>query len=176
MAVRDREAIADARIRVRGEIHRPGDVVPRGFVQVASHGPPSNPPAEQSGRLELADWLVDSENPLTARVAVNRIWHHLFGAGLVRTVDNFGTTGELPSHQELLDYLAVRFVEDGWSVKQMVKQMMLSRVYQLSTEVASASAAAVFALCGPRLLKPIWRRVPTQSHSRSPARASTQSR
>ncbi len=72
-----------------------------------------------------------ADNPLTARVIVNRAWHWLFGAGLVRTTDNFGTTGETPSHPELLDYLAVRFVEDGWSVKTLVRRIVLSRTYRL---------------------------------------------
>jgi hypothetical protein len=83
----------------------------------------------------LAAWLASPDNPLTARVLVNRIWHHLFGAGLVRTVDNFGTVGERPSHPELLDYLALRFVRDGWSVKKMVRLLVLSRAYQMSSLV-----------------------------------------
>ena len=91
-------------------------------------------PADQSGRLELAEWLVDPANPLTARVAANRIWHHLFGAGLVRTVDDFGRQGEPPSHPELLDYLAARFMAVNWSFKRMIREIVLSRTYQLSSE------------------------------------------
>src|SRR3989442_15921384 len=93
-------------------------------------GPTPPLPANASGRRELGDWLASSDNPLTARVVVNRAWHWLFGAGLVRTTDNFGATGELPSHPELLDWLALRFVEDGWSIKKLVRQLVLSRTYQ----------------------------------------------
>src|SRR5262249_57206529 len=91
-------------------------------------------PARESGRRQLADWLAARDNPLTARVAVNRAWHWLMGAGIVRTVDNFGTTGEAPSHPELLDDLAVRFMEeDGWSVKALVRRIVTSRAYRLSS-------------------------------------------
>jgi cytochrome c553 len=134
MAVSDGEVIADARIRLRGDVHRTGETVPRGFIQVVNRGARARPPAHRSGRLELAEWLVDPANPLTARVAVNRIWHHLFGAGLVRTVDDFGRRGEPPSHPELLDYLAARFVEVDWSIKRMIREIVLSRVYQMSSE------------------------------------------
>jgi hypothetical protein len=134
MAVCDRDVIADARICVRGDMHRQGEAVRRGFIQVANYGRRSSPPMEQSGRLELAEWLTDSGNPLTARVIVNRIWHHLFGTGLVRTVDDLGRQGEPPSHPELLDYLAARFVALNWSFKQMIREITLSRVYQLSSE------------------------------------------
>jgi mono/diheme cytochrome c family protein len=134
MAVSDREVIADARIRLRGDVHRHGETVPRGFVQVVNPGARSRSPAHQSGRLELAQWLVDPANPLTARVAANRIWHHLFGAGLVRTVDDFGGRGEPPSHPELLDYLAARFVEVDWSFKRMIREIVSSRAYQMSSE------------------------------------------
>jgi hypothetical protein len=134
MAVFDRDAIADARICVRGDMHQQGDVVPRGFIQVANYGRHSNFSAGQSGRLELAEWLVDPRNPLTARVMANRIWHHLFGMGLVRTVDDFGRQGERPSHPELLDYLAARFMAMDWSCKKLIREIVLSRVYQLSSE------------------------------------------
>jgi hypothetical protein len=89
-------------------------------------------PTTSSGRLELANWIVDPKNPLTSRVMVNRVWHWLIGAGLVRTVDNFGTTGESPSHPELLDHLAVQFVQQGWSVKKLIRTIVLSRTYRLS--------------------------------------------
>jgi hypothetical protein len=89
---------------------------------------------EQSGRLELAQWVARRENPLTARVIANRAWHYLFGRGIVPTVDNFGAMGEPPSHPELLDYLAVEFMDDGWSLKRLVRRIVLSRAYQLSTE------------------------------------------
>ena len=137
ISVREEDKIADAPVHVRGSAHNLGAMVPRGFLQVASTsahaGAARALPAGQSGRKELADWLASAENPLTARVMANRTWHWLFGAGLVRTVDNFGITGEAPSHPELLDYLAARFVKEGWSVKKLVREMVLSRTYQLSS-------------------------------------------
>jgi hypothetical protein len=98
--------------------------------------------ANESGRLQLAHWLTSRENPLSARVMVNRIWQHLFGVGFVETADNFGELGERPSHPELLDYLAVRFMDDGWSVKRMVRQIALSRAYLLSSEHSEANYTA----------------------------------
>jgi len=134
MAVADRDTIGDTPIRLRGEVHRQGEGVPRGFVQVASPGARVNFSAGQSGRVVWAEWLIDPANPLTCRVVVNRIWHHLLGAGLVPTVDDFGRQGEPPSHPELLDYLAVRFREMNWSFKRMVGEIVLSRAYQMSSE------------------------------------------
>ena len=125
----------DARVLVRGELEQPAETVPRGFVQVMTTGAAPAIPANASGRLELAQWLTAPTNPLTARVAVNRVWMHLFGDGLVRTPDNFGATGEKPSHPELLDALALQFVRDGWSVKKLVRSLVLSRTYQLSSAV-----------------------------------------
>jgi hypothetical protein len=95
-----------------------------------------------SGRLELAERIASPQNPLTARVMVNRIWHHLFGTGLVRTVDDFGRVGELPSHPELLDYLAVRFIEDGWSMKRLIRSLVLTRTFQLSSQPSPAAKDA----------------------------------
>ncbi len=86
-----------------------------------------------SGRKELADGIANAKNPLTARVMVNRIWHHLFGKGIVETVDNFGLQGKIPTHPELLDYLALQFVEDGWSIKQLIKNIVLTEAFQRST-------------------------------------------
>lgn len=133
ISVLDLKDIEDARVHVRGSVHSLGESVPRGFLQVASYGPKAEMPRGESGRRELADWLASRENPLTARVFVNRAWHWLFGVGLVRTTDNFGTTGEIPSHPELLDELALRFMEDGWSIKSLVRSIVLSQTYQLST-------------------------------------------
>jgi hypothetical protein len=96
-------------------------------------------PEKESGRRELADWIASADNPLTARVFVNRVWTWLFGAGLVRTVDNFGTTGEKPSHPELIDYLAMRFIAEGWNVKQLIREIVLSQTWQQA--VAPPSAA-----------------------------------
>ena len=99
-------------------------------------------PADRSGRLELARWLTHPDHPLTARVMVNRVWRHLFGAGLVRTVDNFGFSGERPSHPELLDNLAVRFVADGWSVKRLVREIVLSRTYRQASDLSTRTPSA----------------------------------
>jgi hypothetical protein len=129
--------IGDARIHIRGTVHNLGEVVPRGFLQVAAANSTPKIEAGQSGRRELAQWLASKNNPLTARVFVNRAWHWLFGAGLVRTTDNFGTTGELPSHPELLDHLAVDFMEQDWSVKQLVRELVSSRTYQLTDEATT---------------------------------------
>lgn len=92
-----------------------------------------------SGRLELANWIADSKNPLTARVLVNRVWQHHFGEGLVRSTDNFGKLGDRPSHPELLDWLALRFIEGGWSIKKLHRQIFLSSTYQLGTEYSVPS-------------------------------------
>lgn len=114
----------------RGEINHPAETVPRGVPAVFSLESEGQVPADASGRLELARWITDPQHPLTARVMVNRIWSHLFGEGLVTTVDNFGPTGADPSHPELLDYLAIRFQENGWSVKQLVRELVLTRTYR----------------------------------------------
>jgi hypothetical protein len=132
MAVQEGK-IQEGRIRLDGNPDRQGDEVPRGFLS-ALGTPDSTLYAvtdETSGRLELAHWLVDPDNALTARVAVNRIWLHLFGQGLVTTPDDFGTLGEPPSHPGLLDYLARRFVEQGWSVKKLIRSILLSNTYQM---------------------------------------------
>lgn len=120
---------------IRGEVERPGPVVPRGLVQAFSRDAAREIPGGASGRLQLADWLASPQNPLTARVQVNRVWMHLFGAGIVRTADNFGASGDAPTHPELLDYLSRRFIEGNWSLKKLVREMVLSRTYQLSTSV-----------------------------------------
>jgi len=120
------------RIHLRGNHLNPGDEVPRGFLRVLAGDKPK-PYTSGSGRLDLAEALFSPDNPLTARVMVNRIWQHHFGEGLVRTVDNFGKTGDRPSHPELLDYLAWRFRESGWSVKAMHREMVLSNAYRLSS-------------------------------------------
>ena len=131
-AVEDAETPSDCRINIRGNAHMLGDETPRGFVEIATIGPP---PAisRGSGRLELAQWLSSASNPLTPRVYVNRVWHAVFGAGIVRTLDNFGARGDRPSHPELLDFLAARFVEEGWSVKKLVRELVLSRTFRMSS-------------------------------------------
>ncbi|MEI9896512.1 MAG: DUF1553 domain-containing protein [Chthoniobacter sp.] len=138
MAVHDDEEVADTQIRVRGVQKQRGDTVPRGFLHVALTTEPVIPPTE-SGRKELAEWIASAQNPLTARVFVNRVWAWLFGAGIVRTVDIFGTTGDKPSHPELLDALATRFVAEGWSVKKLIREIVLSRTWQ---ETVAPSAPA----------------------------------
>jgi len=132
----------DLYVHIRGSVHNRGPDVPRGFLSVAS--PKSTPaiPAAEGGRRQLADWLASRENPLTARVFVNRAWHWLFGAGLVQTTDNFGTTGELASHPVLLDHLAIGFMDDGWSLKRLVRRIVLSRTYQMSDRDDSQARAA----------------------------------
>jgi hypothetical protein len=140
MAVRDEDRPGDVPINVRGDPHAPGPQVPRGFLQVIATAHAPKLPADRSGRLELAQWLTARDNPLTARVLVNRVWLHLFGEGLVRSVDNFGAQGEPPTHPELLDDLAVRFMEDGWSIKKLVRELVLSRAYQMA--VAESAEAA----------------------------------
>lgn len=143
MAVRDDNEIVDVAIRKGGDVDRLGPVVPRGFPVLLTSKPASTIPRNQSGRLQLADWLLSPDNPLVSRVIVNRIWHHVFGAGLVRTTDNFGTTGESPSHPELLDYLARRFREyHRGSFKSFIKELLLTRTWQLSAS-DDAKAQAV---------------------------------
>jgi hypothetical protein len=114
----------------RGELAHPAEIVTRAVP--GRFGLPSEGavPADTSGRRQLASWITDPENPLTARVIVNRVWSHLFGAGLVETVDDVGRTGAAPSHPELLDYLASRFVAGGWSVKALIREIVGSRTYQ----------------------------------------------
>ena len=130
----------DCNVLIRGEVSARGSRVPRGFLTVLGQQErPAVADREASGRLELANWIVSPDNPLTARVTVNRIWRHLFGEGLVRTVDNFGETGEKPSHPELLDYLAIRLVENGWSFKKTIREIMLSETYQLSGDYRQAN-------------------------------------
>ncbi len=131
MGVREAQP-ADCAVCVRGEVQKRGDVVPRGFISVVNYTPDIRVNAQQSGRLELARWLTSPQNPLTARVYANRVWLHLFGEGLVRTPDNFGALGESPSHPELLDYLARYLIDHGWSTKQLIRHLVLSRTYQLS--------------------------------------------
>ena len=137
MGVRDKAFPSDGKLYVRGELTQPGEAVKRGFPQVMTREQPGI--RSGSGRLELANWIASADNPLTARVMANRVWGHLFGRGLVATPDNFGSTGQRPSHPELLDRLAVSFAEEGWSVKKLIRTIVLSRSYQLSTQFAAAN-------------------------------------
>ena len=133
LAVRD-STPRNTKIHIRGDPERLGEEVPRGFLSVVEHVESGKLGTDSSGRLELAKWIADERNPLTARVMVNRIWQHLFGRGLVNTPDNFGSMGEMPSHPDLLDYLASEFIKDGWSTKRMIRRLMLTSTYQLSSE------------------------------------------
>jgi hypothetical protein len=142
MGVIEAEQIEDIPIHIRGSVHNLGAKVPRGFLAVATRGTPPLVPERQSGRLEFAKWIAGPDNPLTARVMANRVWLWLIGEGLVRTPDNFGTTGDTPSHPELLDYLAIRLVEQGWSVKKLIREIVLSRTYQLSSRASNRARPA----------------------------------
>ena len=132
MGVQNSKSPTDAKVLVRGEIDQPAQTVKRGFPQVLT-GRAVGISSKSSGRLELARWIGSKDNPLTARVMVNRIWLHMIGRGIVTSTENFGTTGQMPSHPELLDYLAVRFVESGWSVKTVIHEIATSRVYRIQS-------------------------------------------
>ena len=139
MGVREGE-IGNIRVHLRGSHLTLGEEAPRRFP--AALGPNEQTPMGQkaSGRLALAKWLTQPDHPLTARVMVNRIWRGHFGEGLVRSVDNFGTLGEQPDNQPLLDWLALRFLEKGWSVKAMHRLIMLSNTYQMSARYNAKAA------------------------------------
>jgi cytochrome c553 len=129
----------NARVHRKGDPKNLGDEVPRGFLTILG-GQKLPAGYKGSGRELLADWIADEQNPLTARVMVNRIWQYHFGKGLVKTPNDFGARGEKPTHPELLDYLAARFIEGGWSVKKMHRLLMLSHTYQLSSADDALSA------------------------------------
>jgi len=122
----------DQKVFVRGDYHNLGDPVERTVPSILRLSAPAPEVKTKSGRLELADWIVDTRNPLPSRVMANRIWQGHFGDGIVRTPDNFGRLGERPSNPELLDYLAKTFMENGWSIKKMNRMIMLSKTYQMS--------------------------------------------
>jgi mono/diheme cytochrome c family protein len=129
--IEDRDKPVDMKVHIRGDRNNLGEVAPRRFLAILSPNEPK-PFADGSGRLELAEAIVDPGNPLTARVMVNRIWQHHFGRGLVGTPSNFGQLGERPTHPELLDHLTAGFVESGWSIKALHREIMLSATYALS--------------------------------------------
>jgi hypothetical protein len=139
LGVRDKKEIGDTNIRIRGEAEKLGPLVPRGFLEALRNIPKNEIPHDQSGRLELAKWLAHPNNSLTQRVIVNRVWQHLYGDGIVRTVDNFGITGDRPNHPELLDYLAQDFVSNGWSIKKLIRKLVLSNSYQQSSDKVAES-------------------------------------
>jgi cytochrome c553 len=132
----------DEHVFIRGSPKGLGERVPRGFLEaLTGPGPLTTGPG--SGRLELARTLTDpARNPFIARLLVNRVWHHLFGRGLVASADNFGVLGEAPTHPELLDFLADRFVRDGWSVKRLIRDLVMSSAYRMSTQGDADAAKA----------------------------------
>ena len=125
--------LADLKIHIRGNHNNLGEEAPRGVLQIIAGEGRSSIKTEQSGRLELARWIASPDNPLTPRVMVNRIWQGHFGTGLVASSDNFGSTGGKPSHPELLDWLASRFTESGWSIKSMHRLILQSNTYQMQS-------------------------------------------
>lgn len=138
----DLKKISDSALYARGDADKPGERVPRGFLSILSATEEPKIDPKSSGRRELADWLTQASNPLTARVMANRTWHWLFGKGIVESTDNFGTSGLKPSNQALLDYLAGRLVADGWSLKKFIREIVLSRAYQMSSNFDEKNAAA----------------------------------
>jgi hypothetical protein len=140
MGVREGREIGDIPIHIRGSHWTLGESVPRGFLSAMSDESGPRIPDAESGRLHLARWLTRPNHPLTARVMANRIWRWHFGRGIVPTPDNFGRLGQEPANQPLLDWLALRFVEDGWSMKRMHRLIVLSSTYQMSTAYDARSA------------------------------------
>ena len=143
MSVREQKKTGNWHIHLRGGIRDLGPVVERGFLQVAmprGTSPIADIPKGESGRLQLAEWIASSHNPLPARVYANRIWHHLFGRGIVASTDNFGEMGNRPTHPELLDYLAKHLIENNWSTKSLIRKIVLSNTYQMSTHVSDIAA------------------------------------
>lgn len=139
LALWDGNGVDDV-VFVRGNPRAAGELAPRRGLE-ALDGPARIPHARGSGRLELASRLTDaSRNPYISRVAVNRVWHHLFGRGIVASTDNFGVLGEPPTHPELLDYLATEFVKDGWSTKRLIRRLVLSSTYAMASDAAKTDA------------------------------------
>jgi cytochrome c553 len=139
--VTDKKKLDEQHIWLRGNKDSLGELSPPHFLAILSPGAPTRF-SRGSGRLDLAEAIVDSKNPLTARVIVNRIWQQHFGQGIVRTPSNFGKQGDTPSHPELLDYLATRFIAGGWSLKKLHREMMLTSTYALSTQTDESDYAA----------------------------------
>jgi len=135
----DGDKPANEKIAIRGDAQNLGEEAPRRFLQALCDGDPP-PFTNGSGRLELAESIASSSNPLTARVIVNRVWQWHFGEGIVRSSSNFGQLGDRPTHPELLDYLAARFMEQGWSLKNLHRDIMLSSVYQLSSAPSASNS------------------------------------
>lgn len=141
MGVKEGKAPGDCRLNIKGESKKLGAPVPRGFPEAIPGPSHLSIPADKSGRAELAQWITHPDNPLTARVIANRIWQHLFGGGIVATPNDFGVYGERPTHPELLDYLAIDLVENHWSMKELIRKIVLSRTYQLSSTPGTEAGA-----------------------------------
>ncbi|MCA9213769.1 MAG: DUF1553 domain-containing protein, partial [Planctomycetales bacterium] len=146
MAVSEKDKTVDQAVLIRGELKNRGDVVPRRMMTFLGEASADEfaVSKDQSGRMQLARWLVDVDDGagrLLARVAVNRIWGHLFARPLVDSSDNFGTTGSSPSHPELLDYLASRFIQNGWSTKSLIQDIVSTQTYQLAAQEEASNAA-----------------------------------
>jgi mono/diheme cytochrome c family protein len=139
--ITDKEKPEEQHVWIRGDQNNPGDLAPPHFLAILSRAEPEPFPRGKE-RLELAEAIASPANPLTARVMVNRVWQQHFGYGLVRTPSNFGSQGDRPSHPELLDYLADRFVREGWSLKKLHREIMLTATYQLSDESSGRNYAA----------------------------------
>lgn len=140
----NREKIGDVPIYLRGEYQRPGPIAPRRFpvILAGEKQAPLGTRTSHSGRRELAEWIGSADNPLTGRVMVNRIWQQMIGRGLVRSPDNFGRLGDRPTHPELLDHLAVRFIRSGWSVKSLVRDIALSATFRQATFASPEATCA----------------------------------
>jgi hypothetical protein len=135
---RDAEEPEDIQVHIRGDKKNLGDLAPRRWLAILSPDEPQ-PFTDGSGRLQLAEAIASADNPLTARVMVNRVWQHHFGSGIVTSPSNYGRLGERPTHPELLDYLAATFVESGWSLKKLHREMMLSATYRQSSEIVKSN-------------------------------------
>ncbi len=145
MSVEEHKEAGDWHVHVRGNIRSLGTKVKRGFLAVATpseRSPKPEIPKGSSGRLHLAEWVASPENPLTTRVYVNRVWHHLFGRGICPTTDNFGEMGRRPTHPELLDHLTSQFIANGWSTKKLIRTIMLSGSYRMSSTASEAAIQA----------------------------------
>jgi len=138
MVMKERKQVRPTHIRIRGEYDAPGELVTRNTPEFL---PPLKKAGETASRMDLAEWFVQPDNPLTARVAVNRFWQQFFGTGLVKTSEDLGAQGDVPSHPELLDHLTVSFIESGWDVKALIKQIVLSKTYRQSSVSTSEQFA-----------------------------------
>ncbi|MFM7606965.1 MAG: PSD1 and planctomycete cytochrome C domain-containing protein [Prosthecobacter sp.] len=153
MVLAERKEPRDTHVLLRGVWDKKGDVVPRGVPAAIAPWPEGL----AKDRIGLAKWITSKENPLTARVFVNQVWQMLFGAGLVRTSDDFGLQGQLPTHPELLDWLAVDFMESGWDVKRLIKTIVTSETYQQSSDRTDQTDPSNLLLSrGPRFRLPAW--------------------